>query len=148
MAANRSPRGSRQKSLIFGHDREIIEWMRRHEDFGDMGPARAIGVAVNGQIEAAVAFFNYRWPDIEIAIVARSARWADRGIFRALANYVFDQLKCNRVTAIVDPGNRPVCKLLEGSGFVVEGVKRHALPNGDARIYGVLKAECKWHEIT
>ena len=50
-----------------------------------------------------------------------------------------------RVTARVPVANMRARRLVEGAGFVLEGLVRSAGPDGgDVLIYGMLKEECRW----
>lgn len=131
--------------LILGHDAELIEWARCH-GFMECGPATTIGFAREGKIVGVALFFNYRHPDIEWGVISTSRKWATKAHFRAIANYVFGQLQCRRLTAEVDASDSKLCALMERIGFQREGTKRQATEHGDSAIYGLLKSECRWYE--
>lgn len=91
------------------------------------------------KIVGALAYFNYRWPNIEVAFLCEDYRWALNrdGIVEAFM-YPFVQLKCHRVTAVVERKNKIARKMVQRLGFKEEGMLRKAGPNGDMFIYGLL----------
>ena len=91
-----------------------------------------------------VAFFNYRWPSIEVGFFCDDFRWALNrdGIIEVL-NYPFVQLRCHRITALVEKKNTVARKMVQRLGFVEEGKLRKAGQNGDLFIYGLLPQDLK-----
>lgn len=130
---------------MYGYDAEVSEWVRNElamtASFGDCA---AIGVVCNNKLIAGVVYFCYRHPSIEMAVAATSPRWANKRTLKAFFDYPFNQLKCHRVTVLVDSDNMDVRRFDERLGFIREGTLREANPNGDAEIYGMLKHECRW----
>lgn len=145
MAANGLPDRGRSKPVVI-HDRpELLEWVRRQPGFESSGPAHTIGIAQNGQIVAVFTYSNFRIPDIEIGLAAISKRWITRRVLREVTNYAWG-IGCTRITATVNVSNVTVQRLLERLGFVQEGRKREAMPDGDELIYGLLKRDCFWRQ--
>ena len=66
---------------------------------------------------------------------------------RAYINYAFEQLQVTRLVANVFESNLASSRVLERSGFKLEGrLRQHYLKNGrlmDARVYGLLKDEAE-----
>ncbi len=67
-----------------------------------------------------------------------------RAYLRALFYYPFLQLKCERITVLIDDDNLKSIRLVEHVGWKQEGRLRKARPGGDVLIYGLLRSECKW----
>ena len=146
MAENGSENRTRHEPLkwLFGFDREIIEWVSQRLENSAFGPAKAIGLAKDGKIIAGVVYHNYRLDGIEMSIATEDKHWANRNTIRTFFAYPFEQLKCNRVTALVREDNIKSRDMVNRLGFVKEGCLRKALQNKDLYIYGMLKEECKW----
>lgn len=66
---------------------------------------------------------------------------------KPIIQYGFSHMGLNRIEACASPRNTPSIRLLEGHGFVKEGLLRqHYCKNGiieDSAIYGLLKSEYK-----
>lgn len=131
--------------VITGQDAVLLHWARKN-GFEDCGPASAMGFSINGEIVAVAVFFNYRSPDIEIGVISKTPRWASRGHLKAIAQYVYGQLNCSRLTAHVNASDSKLCGLMGRLGFQREGTLRAASAFGDVAVYGLLKEECRWYE--
>lgn len=131
--------------LVFGHDREIAEWVSRRLKFVDFGPSVAIGIVRHDHLVGGCVFHNWRHPNIEVSFAATSPTWATRQTFRALLNYPFRQVQCRRLTATTEVTNQPARAFLCRFGFHEEGYHPEALPGGvDAVTYGLLARNCRW----
>lgn len=147
MDTNRLPDRAKHNAvtLLLGHDKEVAAWVQWQlgMDSG-FGECTAIGIMQGNDLIAGVVYYSYRHPNIEMAVASTSPAWATRTTLRELFNYPFNQLKCSRITVLVDSENQPVRAFDERLGFVHEGTLRQAHPNGDAEVYGMLKNECRW----
>lgn len=119
------------------------------DGFGRPDTFAALGIVRNGIITAGVVFNQHR-PLLNIELTIASVgdkRWCNREVLWWIFAYPFLQLKCKRVTALVDSTNQPVQAFLCRVGFHQEGILRQGYPpNGDAVIFGMLKDECRWLE--
>lgn len=136
--------------IITGHDEFLTAWVSDRINLcsNDFGECATMGF-VNGKHEliAAVVFSEYRpdTKDIRVSIAADTPRWATKNNIRAIFEYPFKQLGCERLTVIVAKKNKRSRKLVQGVGFVEEGNLRKGFLVDDAIIYGMLKAEAaKW----
>jgi RimJ/RimL family protein N-acetyltransferase len=88
-------------------------------------------------------FHNYRTTDIEISVaVEPGTRWAQRDLINMVLRYPFDQLGCNRLTAIIRKDNKRARKMAQAIGFKQEGKLRAADVDGhDMFVYGLLPGE-------
>lgn len=127
--------------LIFGHDRVLADWARKHIPHmrRDFGPCRAIGVAAGSEEQsafyAAVVYHNYvenaeGWHIIEVSIASISARWAQKGIIRALLSVPFEQYGVGKMYSIMAQENTRAIKFNKGIGFTQEAVLRHHFGRG------------------
>jgi RimJ/RimL family protein N-acetyltransferase len=118
-------------------------------DLGDFGVgAQPIGFIVTEKLEAVAVYHNYRGGCIEISFATQSPRWANRGAIEAVFAYPFRQLDVRRLTAITKKQNRRVRKLLEGTGFILEGKLRAAFPDDDGCLYAMTRdyyLRSKWN---
>lgn len=105
------------------------------QNFAVMNDERLVGV---------VSYFNFRWPSVEIGFYFDDYRWAlnRTGILEIFA-YPFVQLKCQRVTALIDKKNVRARKMVQRLGFKEEGKLRKASDRGDMFIYGLLPDELR-----
>jgi RimJ/RimL family protein N-acetyltransferase len=133
--------------MIYGHDREIAEWVGNQLDCNFEQNSVAIGMALKGAIIAGVVYHSYRPKyNIEMSIAAITPKWATRKTLKALFAYPFMQLGLPRVTAVVSAKDKSVQRFDERLGFKREGLMRDAHPDGDAVIYGLLRKDCKYIE--
>lgn len=112
---------------------------------GGFADSQCLAVIDNDdEIVGIVAFFNYRWPNVEVGFFCDDFRWALNrdGVIEVLS-YPFVQLKCHRITALVEKKNSRARKMIQRLGFVEEGKLRKAGPKGDMFIYGLLSDELK-----
>lgn len=137
------------KTVIYGQDELVRNWVaeRVHED--RFSNEVAIGLEEDGQLIAGVVYNMYTGPSISMHVAAvPGRRWINRDfLWRAFA-YPFLQLNCQRVTGFVREDNLDAQKFDEHLGFVREGLLRRACEDGQNMIvYGMLREECRWLEI-
>ena len=132
--------------LIYGADQAVMTWAKpRLPWVDDFGPAKAIGVARDGKLIAALVYMNYRKTNIEICLAADDPRWCRKGVLAALFAYPFVQLGLRRITAIIPASNEQSLRITRGMGFVEEGRHECLFPNDDAGIsFRMLREECRW----
>ena len=132
--------------VLYGADEVVAKWVaeRMGRKEAIFQPYVALGIvnADENDLVAGVVFHSYQ-PDGDITISAA----ADRPTMRrkALARvfgYAFNELNLKRVSAEVPLDNERSRKLVEGLGFVKEGAKRKATPNGrPVLVFGLLKKD-------
>lgn len=133
--------------VLYGADELVAEWVqRRLGGIKAHAPYVALGVVNDSEdgLIGGCVFFNAEERDIQFA-VAMDTECARK--VRALARvygYVFSQLGIERITAMIEIKNKASVKLAEGFGFVREGVKRKAAPDGGhVGVFGLLKKDFK-----
>lgn len=133
--------------VLYGADELVAEWVQRR-----LGGAKAhqpyVALGVMNDTEDGLVggcvFFNAEDRDIQFAVAMEPgcARKV-RAITRCYA-YVFNQLGIERITAMIEIKNKRSVKLAEGVGFVREGVKRRAAPDGGhVGVFGLLRKDFK-----
>lgn len=90
-------------------------------------------------LHGAVILNDFTGANIEMTGVGRGC-WSPR-VIRALARYIFEQLKCRRVTARTAVSNDKAIRSLERLGFRREGIARQWFDGEDAIIFGLLADE-------
>lgn len=106
----------------------------------------AIGLERDGELVAVVVFNLFSGADIAMHIAAvPGRRWMTRQFLRASFRYPFVQLGCRRVSGYVPARNLEAQRFDEHLGFQREGLMRHALPDDDVIVYGMLRQDAeKW----
>ena len=147
--------------LIFaadGDDRfnaSIANWVKSKTDMNRQlipGTFYAIGVVSDrngGQFVAGLLFHDYgkvgTGGKIEVSMAAESARWAQKGIIRALLSYPFVQLGCHVLIATTSLGNKRTRKFLTGLGFEERGTIPNRPYADDTAIYALRRENAaKW----
>ncbi len=134
--------------LVLGRDAWVGGWVARlipHvADAEAFGPYTAIGVESEaGEPLGGVVFSGYQpaYRSIEISCAATTPRWLTRPLVAAIMAYPFDQLGCQRVTAVTPRRNTPSRRFLEAFGFKREGLVRKGFGDDDAVVCGMLERE-------
>lgn len=138
--------------MITAEQPEVIaRWVQaRLPDCTVFDNPAAFGVLRGGRLAAGILFHRYdaRAGDIEIVLAAELPRWATRQVFWTAFAFAFLQLGCRRVSARVNAANTRARRLIEGAGFVLEGLLREAgHDRGNVLIYGMLREECRWLDL-
>lgn len=141
------PDAERQHALLRWAAAQV-PWLATPESFG---PCVGWGVLGSDDAKAplvgAIVLNNYRpgIGDIELNVIAQKEGWANREIFRVVSDYVFNQLKCGRISLTLPRGAKKTRDHAVRVGFKMEGVRRKGFYNGaDAIIYGMLRSECQF----
>ena len=67
-----------------------------------------------------------------------------RDLLLHVFNWAFVQLKCTRITGLVERNNKRAREIDERLGMKLEGVLRKAAPSGrDLMVYGLLREEAE-----
>lgn len=105
--------------------------------------ARFIGRVENDKILGVAAVFNYDGRSCEAGWCGDKG-WMTLGFLNLLHDYIFNQLKCVRVTALIDASNETAIKQAERVGFQLEGRLREGAEDGDKLVYGMLKKDYRY----
>lgn len=119
--------------LVVGQDQIVAEFVATGLGRKIHPPYTAMGwVAVDGsgnwKLVSGAVFNDYHGASIEISYYGKITRQTCRDIY----NYVFDQLKCLRLTARTKHSNATVRQMLPQHGWVFEGTLK--------RFYGSAKS--------
>ncbi|HCU58442.1 MAG TPA: hypothetical protein DIC64_00485 [Alphaproteobacteria bacterium] len=111
-----------------------------------VGQNITLGVKMGKQLIAGIVFHDIRpRTDVWLTIFSTDKKWCNKRVLRAIFDIAFNFLECRRASVRVDAFNKKSRKLVEGLGFIKEGVLRRFEDNGnDGIIYSMLKNECVW----
>ena len=99
-----------------------------------------MGIERDGEIVAGAIFNCYEGADVHVGIAGTG--WT-RGFIKAVGEYVYDQLKCERMTIITV--SEKVAEFAERMGGKREGILRsHFGPGKDAIVAGILWSEWRY----
>ncbi len=134
--------------LLLYADAIVGRWMSEKMGQTFIAPFTAIGIlGWNGQLVGGMLFNQYVEGDIEVTCYAPGR--LHRGALKAGCAYVFDTLKCNRMSARTRASSLAVQVVLRKIGFQQEGTLREYYTDGeDAVLFGMLKRECKWRSVS
>lgn len=125
----------------------VVEWVQArvphcHSGFG---PAAGIGVERDGQIIAGMVYHEYRkaYGTVQMSTAAIGP-WATRETLRVMFDYPFNQLRCQKIWAVVAARNRKGRVYAEKIGCEQEGYMKRGLGSDDAVLYGMLRENCRW----
>lgn len=100
------------------------------------------------EIEGCLLFSDYDRHNIFVHLALDTPRVCQRRYIKLMFDYMFNQCKCERATAMCIDGYERNERLLSGTGWTKEGVVRRSIKvQGewkDAALYGMLKGECRW----
>lgn len=106
--------------------------------------ARGLGFANSKGLIAVVVLHDHSHPNVFLSWAATTPRWMNKGVLFTIYNWAYNQLKCERITGLVEKNNRRARKVDEGLGMKLEGVLRKASPSGqDLMVYGLLRREAE-----
>jgi RimJ/RimL family protein N-acetyltransferase len=107
---------------------------------GLVPPFTCMGIERDGKIIAGVIFNVFEGCDVHVTVAGRG--WT-RGFFAEVGQYVFGQLKCERMTALTE--QERVVNIALRLGGQIEGRLRNHFGRGrDAVIIGILKEDYPW----
>jgi RimJ/RimL family protein N-acetyltransferase len=134
------------KKLIYGQDERVMRFVCERTGSPGWIGATTIGYEKDGELIAGVVFESYSHPNIHIHVAAvPGTRWVTKEFMFAVFKYPFLQLKCARVTGVVEANNTHALAFDKHLGFVEEGRLRcGAKDGGDLIVLGMLPNECKF----
>lgn len=136
--------------ILANKDELVGEWVRKHiPRFEFSSPYTAIGLMNEaGIILAGVVYENYTNYDVHVHIAAiQGKRWMSKRWLGEVFRYPFEQLKVQRITALVPASNAESEEFTRHLGFKKEGRVREMLGDDDLLVYGMLKRECRFLDI-
>jgi len=128
---------------------EVVKYVSKKAYLYDIkNDCSFIGFVEDNKVIGGLLFTDYDSNNIYIHLALDHPRICQKRFIKLMFSYCFNQLRCGRVTACTVDGAKRTEKLIEGIGFVKEGVVRKAFKRDsdyvDTEVYGMLKNECKW----
>lgn len=117
--------------LVFHQDKAVAEWVRRRIPYIEPGAFGnsfiAIGVADGDKPVAGVVYHSFfpKYGTMQVSIAADTARWAQRGIIRALLHIAFEQNGITKLWSVMASSNDRAIKFNKGIGFRQEAILSH-----------------------
>ena len=131
--------------FIYGEDERLIEWASRIIGFSPRPDAKAVGWQEHGVLRAVTMWDGFSECDCNIHIASDgTGHWLRRPFLRMSFYHPFMQWGHRRVTGMVPAKNHAALRFDLHLGFKQEGIVRHALPDDDVIILGLLREDCRW----
>lgn len=132
-------------TIVYDNSSELIEWAVARMGFDYRSDAKAIGYQSEGTIKAVTVWDGFSQCDCNIHIVSDgTGQWLSRSFLTASFMHPFVQWGLRRVTGLVPAKNSAALRFDLHLGFKREGFIRHALPDDDIIILGMLRENCRW----
>lgn len=126
--------------LLTVNDERVAAFVSEALGTNFLPPYTCMGIEKDGEIIAGVVLNVFEGADVHMSVAGSG--WT-RGFLADFGNYVFEQLKCERVTAITEQPK--VVRLAERLGGQVEGLMRNHFGAGrNGYIVGILKSEYRF----
>jgi len=107
-------------------------------------PFQAIGFLADDKRPLAAFVFNeFNQSNMEMTIVAEPGG-ITRQVIRYVANYVFNNNQCRRLTVRTKKRNKHILKLAPRYGFKYECIAKQFFLDDDAVVFRMLKEDCRW----
>lgn len=124
-------------AMLFHDDIAVAEFVGRINGKPFHQPYTAIGViGQDGTLAGGFVFTGYTGDSVEMSLAG--AATISRGAWRAIADYVFRQMKCSRLQVHTRrDGNKRVRRTATRLGFHMEGIARRYYGQHDALVYSL-----------
>lgn len=121
-------------------DERVARFVGDAVGIGFVPPFTCMGIERDGEIIGGVLFNVFEGPDVHVTVAGKG--WS-KGFFAEVGHYVFDILKCERMTAITEQPS--VVRIAERLGGEIEGCLRNHFGRGrDGFIVGILREDWKF----
>lgn len=123
-------------------DIRVVQFVERVIGTTFIPPYTAMGVEIDGEITGGVVFNMFEGVDCHMSVACDKRPWA-KGFLADMGDYLFSQLRLERVTVITE--QERVVSIARRLGGQVEGVLRSHFGAGrDATIVGILRDEWRF----
>lgn len=145
MMLKRQHGGRNVNGFIYGEDKRLLEWASEVIHFTPRSDARAIGWQEHGTLRAVTIYDGFSECDCNMHIASDgTGNWLRRAFLKASFSHPFLQWNLRRVTGLVPSKNHAALRFDLHLGFKQEGLIRHALPDDDIIVLGMLREDCRW----
>lgn len=128
--------------LVTGYDDVTAQVVGTGLDTVIHPPFVALGIVQDGRIVGGYVLNDYNGANVELTAYAPGLMRL--GHMRFLAQYIFGQLGCRRISARTHRKNKITLKTLDRSGFKYEATLRGFYPTGDAVLFSLMRENCRW----
>lgn len=138
-------RGERMANIIYDRKQELVGWASEIIHFNPRGDVVAIGWEEDGRLRAVTLYDGFSECDCNMHIASDGSRtWLKRAFLCTSFAHPFVQWGLRRVTGLVPAKNAAALRFDLHLGFEREGYIRHALPDDDLIILGMLRENCRF----
>ena len=131
--------------LVYDDSGQMIEWASKIIGFQPRSDAVAVGWREHGELRAVVLYDNFSACDCNIHIASDgTGNWLRRAFLETCFMHPFAQWGLRRVTGLVPAKNTDALRFDLHLGFKQEGYLRHALPDDDLVLLGMLRENCRF----
>lgn len=121
-------------------DERVARFVGSRVDRTIVPPFTCMGIEREGEVVAGVLFNHFTGFDCHVTVAGTG--WT-KGFFADVGDYVFRQLKCERMTVVTQQPK--VIRIAERLGGQVEGLMRnHFGPGKDGFLIGILKHDFRF----
>lgn len=125
---------------MIASDERVAKFVSARLGFGLCPPFTAMGIERDGEIIGGVVFNHFEGADLHVSVAG--CGWT-RAFLKAVGDYVFGTLKCERMTAIT--ADEVTATFAERLGGQHEGILRNHFGQGvDGFVAGILASEWKF----
>ena len=131
--------------LVYDDSGQMIEWASKIIGFQPRSDAVAVGWREHGELRAVVLYDNFSACDCNMHIASDgTGNWLRRAFLVTCFMHPFAQWGLRRVTGLVPAKNTDALRFDLHLGFKQEGYLRHALPDDDLVLLGMLRENCRF----
>lgn len=131
--------------LVYEDPERLVAWATKIIGFPLRPDVKAIGWREDGELRAVTLYDNFSQCDCNIHIASDgTGNWLRRQFLVASFMHPFVQWNLRRVTGLVPATNQRALNFDLHLGFVQEGYLRHALPDDDIIVLGMLRTTCRF----
>lgn len=123
----------------------VARWV--YEKAGGYFSPGGVGIGVEndrGELLVGVCYDGYTGPSIAIHSRCDDPRATSRRFYWMIFDYPFNQLGVTCVRGLVSTGNAHAQEINGRLGFQGEAMLKDYFPDGDAIIYVMRRADCRW----
>lgn len=131
--------------MIVVDNAAVLEYVQSRCDTKFAPPYTCVGfLKRDGSLGSGFVFYNYTRGNIEVALAAEPGG-ISRSALKAVCRYVFEQLGCRGMTALIEGKNRASVELAKRCGMAEKATIEDYCPDGDEIVILRMKrAECRW----
>ncbi|UZV40807.1 putative acyl CoA N-acyltransferase [Erwinia phage Stean] len=145
MLSERQQSGQGMNGLVYDEEDRLVAWASEIIGFQPRDDVQAMGWQTDGELRAVCLWDCFSHADCNIHIASDgAANWLSRSFLTRAFLHPFAQWEKRRVTALVPSKNHDALRFDLHLGFKQEGLIRHALPDDDIILLGLLREDCRW----